>query len=121
MASLASMDAVRRKIQGLQLAAADAQERAELLQEEADTERHGRERVTGTGTGTGTGPRVVPQVATCGASGNKYAAYGRGLGTRANMRRVRIQTSELRIQIVFFYSSFFNMKCRLLNILDYFI
>lgn len=46
MATFASLDAVRRRIQSLQQAAFEAAERAELLREEADLERHDRERVT---------------------------------------------------------------------------
>uniref|UniRef100_A0AAQ4RQ93 Tropomyosin 2 (beta) n=1 Tax=Gasterosteus aculeatus aculeatus TaxID=481459 RepID=A0AAQ4RQ93_GASAC len=44
MATFASLDAVRRRIQSLQQAAFEAAERAELLREEADLERHDRER-----------------------------------------------------------------------------
>lgn len=46
MATFASMDAVRRKIQTLQQVAYEAEERAEMLQAEADMERQARERVT---------------------------------------------------------------------------
>lgn len=46
MATFTSIDAVRRKIQTLQQAAYEAEDRAELLQEEADMERQARERVT---------------------------------------------------------------------------
>lgn len=46
MASFASIDSVRRKILSLQQAAYEAEDRAELLQEEADTERQARQRVT---------------------------------------------------------------------------
>lgn len=45
MATLTSIDAVRRKIQTLQQVAYEAEDRAELLQEEADMERQARERV----------------------------------------------------------------------------
>ncbi|KAJ4918293.1 hypothetical protein JOQ06_003386, partial [Pogonophryne albipinna] len=44
MATFASMDAVRRKIQGLQQIALEAEEQAEMLQREADMERGGRAR-----------------------------------------------------------------------------
>lgn len=46
MASFNSIDSVRKKIQTLQQATYEAEERAELLQEEADTERQARQRVT---------------------------------------------------------------------------
>lgn len=46
MATLTSVDAVRRKIQTLQQAAYEAEDRAELLQGEADMEREARGRVT---------------------------------------------------------------------------
>lgn len=47
MATLISLDAVRKKIQTLQQLAYEAEERAELLQREADMERQARERVNG--------------------------------------------------------------------------
>lgn len=46
MATLTSIDAVRRKIQNLQQQAYEAEDRAELFQTEADMERQARERVT---------------------------------------------------------------------------
>lgn len=45
MAALTSIDAVRRKILTLQQVAYEAEDRAELLQGEADMERQARERV----------------------------------------------------------------------------
>lgn len=45
MTALTSIDAVRRKILSLQQAADDAEDRAELLQMEADMERQGRKGV----------------------------------------------------------------------------
>lgn len=45
MATLTSIDSVRRKIQTLQQATHEAEEQAELLREEADMERQARERV----------------------------------------------------------------------------
>lgn len=45
MTALTSIDAVRRKILSLQRAADDAEDRAELLQMEADMERQGRKGV----------------------------------------------------------------------------
>lgn len=46
MATLTSIDAVRRKIQNLQQQAYEAEDRAELFQTEVDMEREARERVT---------------------------------------------------------------------------
>lgn len=48
MAALTSIDSVRRKIQSLQQVAYEAEDRAELLQQEADMERQARLRVTDT-------------------------------------------------------------------------
>lgn len=45
MTALTSIDAVRRKILSLQQAADDAEDRAELMQMEADMERQGRKGV----------------------------------------------------------------------------
>lgn len=45
MAALTSIDAVRRKILTLQQVAYEAEDRAELLQGEADMERQARQRV----------------------------------------------------------------------------
>lgn len=45
MATLMSVEAVRRKILTLQQAAYDAEERAEMWEREADAERQARERV----------------------------------------------------------------------------